>query len=107
MVNIRNGVLTETTLYILAALTRPLHGYGIIKVVEDMTGGRLSLGPGTLYGALQSLEKSGAIRTVGAPEGGRNKKTYEITAHGLGILKGELGRIKELACNLAEAVEGV
>ena len=106
MVNFKGGALTETTLYILAALTRPLHGYGIIKKVEGMTGGRLVLGPGTLYGALQALEKSGAIKAVGAPEGGRNKKTYKITGGGLVILKSELGRINELARNISQAIGG-
>jgi DNA-binding PadR family transcriptional regulator len=71
-----------------------------------MTAGRLVLGPGTLYGAIQALQKNGAIKAVGAPEGGRNKKTYEITGAGLAILKSELNRVNELARNLTEAVGG-
>ncbi len=100
MVNIKGSVLTETTLYILAALNKPLHGYGIIKVVEEMTSGRVVLGPGTLYGALQTLQKSEFIQAVGIPEGGRNKKTYKITKYGQELLKKELKRIQELAHNI-------
>ena len=42
--------LTEAVFYIMLALRHPNHGYGIIQEVEEMTGGRLSLGAGTLYG---------------------------------------------------------
>ena len=107
MVNFKSGALTETTLYILCALKEPLHGYGIMQAVEEMTAGRLSLGPGTLYGALQTLQKNGMIKTIGQPEGGRNKKTYQITGDGLIILKSELERINELARNLAKALDEV
>ncbi len=107
MVHFKSGALTETTLYILCALARPLHGYGIMQAVQEMTAGRLSLGPGTLYGALQTLQKNGMIKTIGRPEGGRNKKTYQITGDGLMILKSELERINELACNLEKALDEV
>nr|MCR5390105.1 PadR family transcriptional regulator [Lachnospiraceae bacterium] len=45
--------LTEAIFYILLALRHPNHGYGIIQEVESMTSGRLVLGAGTLYGAIQ------------------------------------------------------
>ena len=47
--------LTDAVFYILLALRRPNHGYGVVQQVEQMTGGRLILGPGTLYGALSQL----------------------------------------------------
>jgi len=105
MANFKGSILTETTLYILTALTKPLHGYGVIKVVEGMTDGRLVLGPGTLYGALQALQKSGAIEIVGVPEGGRNKKTYRVTSYGHELLKKELARLKELAENINSSLK--
>lgn len=100
MVNFKGGTLTETTIYILTALNTPLHGYGIIKLVEEMTDGRITLGPGTLYGALQSLEKIGAIAVQGSPEGGRKRKTYLITVIGKTMLEKELRRLEELVQNI-------
>lgn len=49
--------MTEAVYYILLALRKPNHGYGIIQEVERLTGGRVALGAGTLYGAIQTLEK--------------------------------------------------
>ncbi|MBQ1446426.1 MAG: helix-turn-helix transcriptional regulator, partial [Solobacterium sp.] len=49
-----NIALTETTFYILLALYRPNHGYGIMLKAEEMSHGRVRLAAGTLYGALNS-----------------------------------------------------
>ena len=51
----KNLPLTEAIFYILLAVRRPNHGYGITQEVEELTKGRVTLGPGTLYGAIQSL----------------------------------------------------
>ena len=50
----KNTPLTEAIFYILLALRKPNHGYGIIQEVEALTAGRVVLGPGTLYGAIQT-----------------------------------------------------
>ena len=50
-----NYALTESTYYIMLALYEPSHGYGIMQQVEEMSGGRVKLAPGTLYGALTAL----------------------------------------------------
>ena len=39
--------LTEATYYILLSLVKPMHGYGIMQMVEEMTNGEVKLGPGT------------------------------------------------------------
>jgi DNA-binding PadR family transcriptional regulator len=44
--------LTESMFYILLSLLQPNHGYGIMQQVEERTKGRVALGAGTLYGAL-------------------------------------------------------
>ncbi|HBG01644.1 MAG TPA: PadR family transcriptional regulator, partial [Firmicutes bacterium] len=49
------GALTEAVFYILLALHEPFHGYGIMQGVQELTKDRLALGPGTLYGALNTL----------------------------------------------------
>ncbi|MCI6036414.1 MAG: PadR family transcriptional regulator [Clostridiales bacterium] len=50
-----NMALTESTYYILLALAQPRHGYGVMQQTERMSGGRVRLAAGTLYGALNSL----------------------------------------------------
>ena len=50
--NVKGGALTEVTFFILLSLYKPKHGYAIMQFIEEKTGGRLSLGAGTLYGAI-------------------------------------------------------
>lgn len=91
--------LTEAFFYILLALRKPKHGYGIIQEVEELTNGRVQLGAGTLYGALQSLEKRGWIEIYSADASSRKKKEYIITPIGQSAFKKELERLKELVSN--------
>lgn len=55
-------VLTEAYYYILLSLFKPLHGYGIMKKIAEMSDGRVKLAAGTLYGALSKLEQKKWIR---------------------------------------------
>ena len=90
--------LTEAVFYILLSLQKPLHGYGIIQNVEELSGGRVKLAAGTLYGALNSLVDKGWIDAL--PENPESrKKEYVITNHGLTVLKEELARLSELVDN--------
>ena len=59
--NMKGGALTEVTFYILLSLYAPKHGYAVMQFIEEKTGGRLSLGAGTLYGALNSLQEKKRI----------------------------------------------
>ena len=60
--NTRGGALTEVTFFILLSLYTPKHGYAIMQFIENETKGRLLLGAGTLYGALNTLqEKAGLL----------------------------------------------
>lgn len=57
--------LSEAVLQILLTLAdAPRHGYGIMQEVEERTGGRVRLGPGTLYGAVKRLRERGLIDEV-------------------------------------------
>ena len=67
--NAKGGALTEVTFYILLSLYAPKHGYAVMQFVEEKTGGRLSLGAGTLYGALNSLQDKKWIEPYGDSEG--------------------------------------
>ena len=88
--------LTEAIYYILLAVRNPNHGYGIIQEVEQLTGGRVSLGPGTLYGAIQNLQKKGWIRIYSVDTESRKKKEYLITDLGKKIFLAERVRLEEL-----------
>ena len=100
--------LTESTYYIMLALYRPAHGYGIMQQAEEMSHGRVRLAPGTLYGALNALSEKGWIRPLPV-EAGSRKKEYKLTDQGLRILLKEIGRLRELVDNgervLADALE--
>lgn len=90
--------LTEAVFYILLSLQKPLHGYGIIQNVEELSHGRVKLAAGTLYGALNSLVEKGWIDAL--PENPESrKKEYVITPSGLNVLKEELARLSELVDN--------
>ena len=95
----KNQPLTEAVFYILLAARKPVHGYGIIQEVEEMTGGRVRLGPGTLYGAINSLLDKGWIALVSAETGSRKKKEYLITEAGRAAFYAELSRLRELVAN--------
>ncbi|MBR3340380.1 MAG: helix-turn-helix transcriptional regulator [Clostridiales bacterium] len=90
--------LTEAVFYILLSLQKPLHGYGIIQNVGELSHGRVKLAAGTLYGALNSLVEKGWIDAL--PENPESrKKEYMITPSGLNVLKEELARLSELVDN--------
>ena len=93
-----NLALTEAVYYILLSLTQPLHGYGIIQKVEEMSHGRLRMAAGTLYGALSSLQEKGWIEALGGAADSR-KKEYVITQAGCAVLDIELKRLEELVTN--------
>ena len=95
----KNPPLTEALFYILLAVRKPVHGYGIIQEVEEMTGGRVRLGPGTLYGAISSLLEKGWIVLYSADLGSRKKKEYVITNQGREVFSAELRRLRELVEN--------
>lgn len=93
-----NPALTEGVYYILLSLLEPLHGYGIIQNVESMSGGRVRLAAGTLYGAINTLLEKGWIAAL-AGEADSRKKEYVITELGREMLNKELQRLDELVQN--------
>ncbi len=95
----RDTPLTEAFFYILLALRKPNHGYGIIREVEKLTGGRVVLGAGTLYGALQSMEKREWICVCSEEKESRKKKEYRITDLGKSVFAAERRRLVELLKN--------
>jgi len=97
--------LTEATYYIMLSLIEPLHGYGIMQKVDEMTEGNVKLGPGTLYGAISKLVKEGVIVEVEDLQGDTRRKNYKLTSFGRIIVKLEHKRIHSLYENGKKAIE--
>lgn len=101
--HVRSGALTEVSFFILLSVYEPRHGYAIMQFAEEQTGGRLVLGAGSLYGALNSLAKKGLIEPV--EEGEERRKQYRITAAGRRAAERELARLRELTQTAAAIIE--
>ena len=93
-----NPSLTEAVYYILLSLIQPMHGYGIMQNVEQLSNGRVKLAAGTLYGAINTLLEKGWITALTGEKDSR-KKEYQITEQGRQMLAAELGRLRELLDN--------
>jgi DNA-binding PadR family transcriptional regulator len=88
--------LREPTFLILTALARePLHGYAVIAEVTALSDGRMTLRPGTLYGALDRLGDDGLV-TVDREEvvEGRLRRYYRLTDEGAAVLSAETERMR-------------
>jgi DNA-binding PadR family transcriptional regulator len=94
-------LLTPAALHILISLAEDdLHGYAIKHAVEERTGGRLSLGPGTLYEAIHRMAADDWI--VELPAAGR-RRVYQLTADGKRVLDEELKRLDEIVSYARDA----
>ena len=82
--------LTESTAYILMALTEPLHGYAVMQKVEQMSQSTVKLGPGTLYGAFTTLEQEKLIVKVDEVD---RRKSYKLTEKGRTVLAEHMRRV--------------
>ncbi len=89
------GALTEAVFLILLSLYTPMHGYRMMQNVRELSGGRVDLGAGTLYGAINTLLEKKWIHPV-AGELSSRKKEYEITELGKSIVLLEITRLEEL-----------
>ncbi len=90
-----NIALTEAVYCILLALNEPRHGYGIMQLAAQLSGGRVKLAAGTLYGALGTLCEKGWIKELPMQAGSRRKE-YLITEAGLAVVQAELDRLRQL-----------
>ncbi|MDF2534843.1 MAG: transcriptional regulator, PadR-like family [Bacillales bacterium] len=96
--------MTETAYYILLCLNKSRHGYGIMQYVEEITNGRIKLGPGTIYGTLSKLEKEQLI----IPETEEDRrKIYRLSNKGRKVLELEMERLAEMLNNGNREMEGL
>src|SRR5215471_7385190 len=89
--------LSEPVLLILTSLAdEPRHGYALIKDIESLSGGRVRLSTGTLFGAIRRLVEDGLIEPFDQEDTSRDKQAYRMTNEGRKQLRMELDRMKEL-----------
>jgi len=89
--------LSEPVFLVLLSLAeQPRHGYSILKDVESLSGGRVQLSTGTLYGALQRLLGDGWIQRIEEGETPRDRRTYKLTSRGRRNLQMEIERMRHL-----------
>ncbi len=85
--------LSEATYFIMLALVEPMHGYGVMQWVEEISEGSVKIGPGTLYGAFSTLETEKLIEMV-RQEGRR--KEYQLTSKGKSVLLAQFNRLQQM-----------
>lgn len=83
--------LTEPMYYILLALTEECCGVDVMEKVKNLSGGRVTVGPGTLYAMLAKFEEKGIVKLTASV--GR-RKSYVITDAGREELQKEFNRLK-------------
>ncbi len=89
--------LSEPVLLILTSLAdQPRHGYALIQDIESLSGGRVRMSTGTLFGALRRLLEDGWIQRFEQADTSRQKQAYRLTAGGRRQLQLELDRMKQL-----------
>lgn len=91
--------LTDSMFYIMAALTKPRHGYAIMNLIEETTGGAITIGPASMYTIINKLLKQDWIYLY--DESDSRRKTYLLTSKGKKVLEEEV-RLRKLMVQLAE-----
>lgn len=82
----------------------PLHGYAVIAKLKMRSGGRLALPTGTVYPALQRLQRAGLVSSSWSTVGGRRRRTYELTSAGHRALATERGSWREFATTIGSVL---
>lgn len=97
--NMTSPRLSEHAVLILSALAEaPLHGYGIVRVVEQMSDGQVRLSVGTLYGLLDRLVARGVVeRDRDEVHHGRLRRYYRLTSQGAEELAQQARRLASTA----------
>jgi len=96
---------TLDLLILKAASLGPLHGYGILLRIEQMSGGALGIEQGALYPALFRLERQSLLNTEwGTSDNNRRAKYYSLTTAGKKRLREETSGWKRLATAMSTAL---
>ncbi|KAB7667136.1 PadR family transcriptional regulator [Bacillus sp. B1-b2] len=94
-----NEQLTDSMFYIMAALTKPRHGYAIMTLIEERTEGIITIGPASMYTIIKKLLKQEWIYLY--DESDPRRKTYLLTQKGKEVLEADV-KLRKLMIRLAE-----
>ncbi len=92
---------------LLALIDGPRHGYAIMQDVNRRSDGKVGLGPGTLYGAIQRMEDSGVLQKTAPPAGegpDPRRRYYQMTERGRSALLTETERLESLVAAVRQKV---
>jgi transcriptional regulator len=99
---------TLDMLILKAVSLGPLHGYGVLLRIQQISGDQLEIQQGSLYPALYRLEHQGAIAGEwGESENNRRAKYYRLTAAGRAQLRAEAGKWNRMADVIAGILKTV
>jgi DNA-binding PadR family transcriptional regulator len=95
--------LPSATLHILLALAAgPMHGYAIMRRVDDLSDGAVRMGPGTLYGSIKRMLADGLIEEIEpSPDDDERRRIYRMTGLGERASATEVQRLKRLLSDAA------
>jgi PadR family transcriptional regulator PadR len=97
----------STATLILSLLNRcPMHGYQIVKELEQLSKGVLTLKEGTLYPVLHTLERDGLVTAEWRVEGGRERKVYSLTEDGRAELRRRMAEWEAFRTAVDSVVQG-
>lgn len=90
--------MSESYYYILICLSRGAnHGYGIMQMAKELSGGSVTIGSGTMYGATSNMIKKGWITEIVSDSPGlERRRLYQLTSDGREALKNEINRLKKM-----------
>lgn len=94
---------------VLALLDGELHGYALMRRVQELSDGRVRMGPGTLYGTLNRLLEDGlVVETTSrhAVDDDERRRYYELTADGRAVAIDELRRLQAIVHRVARHLPG-
>lgn len=100
----RSEPLSESYYYILLCLAKGAnHGYGIMQLTEKLSGGDVTIGSGTMYGATSNMMKKGWIQEILSEEPGQERRRlYRLTDEGREALRAEIARLRRMLANAEE-----
>lgn len=89
--------LSETQFLIMTGMMKPAHGYAVMRYVETITDGGITIGPGTMYGTIKKLLRNKLIRRMPGERSDGRRITYCLTVSGRRLLQLESERLIMLA----------
>ena len=88
-----SGELTDSIFLILLTMLQPVHGYGIMQTLSELTKGEVVIGPATMYTTLKKMKAAGWIREE---KGEDAKILYQVTEQGRSVLEQDHARRKHM-----------